>query len=205
MAWFDRSTTKKLYASDLCDAIFGADAAASSFREKLNRPSLPPPPRKPHVVQAQRSAALAGGNSCCNLACPPRLPARAHEDCHGAPERRQQMGGNKVAWNWQGRRGSSAAEGGTRKKGGGDADKGQHGKLGGGGGGSRGGPVRFGGVLQAGGEAVVAEKARIEKRLKDIQRERALLLRAKNGPGKCWEERGRRAEPSIPHTNECRG
>lgn len=194
VAWLDRSTTKKLHASDLCDAIYGTDPGASSFHEKQNRQPLPSPPRKPHVVQAQKSAALANGESSCS---PPRAPFRAKGENHGAPER-----DGKVAWNWQGRRGSSAAAGATRdKEEGGDMHKEKGGKLlrggGRGGHGAAGAPVRFGGVLQAGGEAVVAEKARIEKRLKELHREKALLLHEKNGLGRCWKERGRRARTPI--------
>eukprot|EP00752_Nemacystus_decipiens_P004820 g4387.t1 len=185
VAWFDRSTTNKIHASDLCEAIYGTpDVGASSFREKINRQPPPQPPRKPHIVQAQKSAALANGGSSCS---PPRAPVRAQGEHHGAPERRPQIGDGKIAWNWQGRRGSSAAAGAVRDKGGANTDKkplqrGVHGAAG--------GPVRFGGVLQAGGEAVVGEKARIEKRLKELQRERAMLLREKNGLARCWEERG---------------
>lgn len=191
MAWFDRSTTRKLHASDLCDAIYGTDTGASSFQEKNDRQPPPLPPRKPHEMQAQKSASLANGESSCS---PPRAPARTQEE----KKRRPEIGDSKIAWNWQGRRGSSAAAGSTRNKDGGKTDDVKRGKLlrGGIGGGA---PVRFGGVLQAGGEAVVAEKARIEKRLKELHRERALLLREKNGlgMGRCWEERGRRARTSV--------
>lgn len=202
VAWFDRSNTKKLHASDLCDAIFSPDAGAISFGGKSSRRGkpLPLPPRKPHVLQAQKSAALANGVSSCDLACPPRLPPRAQEEVHGGAERRQQhTGSGKVAWNWQGRRGSSAAAGATRHKEGGNVDKEKRSKFYGGEGGSGGGPARFGGVLQAGGEAFVAEKARVEKRLKELQRERAVLFREKSGlgRGRCWEEHGRRARTSI--------
>eukprot|EP00903_Cladosiphon_okamuranus_P019599 g18025.t1 len=188
VAWLDRSTTKKLHASDLCDTIFGVDAAAASTRgKKSNRHAqpLPPPPRKPHVLQAQKSTALANGVSSCDLACPPRLPARTKQEIHGEGERRQQHAGSgTVAWNWQGRRGSSAAAGATRDKERRNVDKEKAGKFHGVGGVSGVESMRYGGVLQAGGEAVIAEKARIEKRLKELQRERALLLRERNGLGR---------------------
>lgn len=192
VAWFDRSTTRKLHASDLCDAIYGTDTGASSFQEKNDRQPPPLPPRNPHEIQAQKSASLANGESSCS---PPRAPARTQEE---ERKRRPEIGDSKIAWNWQGRRGSSAAAGSTRNKDGGKTDNVKRGKLlrGGIGGGA---PVRFGGVLQRSGEAVVAEKARIEKRLKELHRERALLLREKNGlgMGRCWEERGRRARTSV--------
>lgn len=206
VAWFDRSTTKKLHACDLCDAIFGTGGSGSSLR----RPPPPPPPslpQKPHAVQAQRSAALANGESSSGLGCPPRIPAR---DIHASPERRrQQIESGKIAWNWQGRRVSSAAAGATRHKEGGEYTVKDEKRVihGGGARGSAGeGPVRSRGVLHAGGEAVVAEKARIEKRLKELQRERAMLLREKTGLGRGWEERGRRAgSPIAIATNKCGG
>ena len=43
------------------------------------------------------------------------------------------------------------------------------------------------GVLQASGEAIVAEKMRIEKRLKELHKERATVLRRKKWV-ECWAD-----------------
>lgn len=44
-----------------------------------------------------------------------------------------------------------------------------------------------GGVLKAGGEAIVAEKTRIEKRLKELHKERTNVLRRKKWV-ECWAD-----------------
>lgn len=56
---------------------------------------------------------------------------------------------------------------------------------------SAGGAVRVkrGGVLQASGEAIIAEKSRIGRRLKELQLERAKLLREEKST-ECWAEGG---------------
>ncbi|CAM9530636.1 unnamed protein product, partial [Hapterophycus canaliculatus] len=199
VAWFDRSTTKKLRCHDLCDAVFGGGGSGSIHSRRSSDPApisrkrdqpLPQPP-KPHVLQARRSAALAMGTSSCLDACPDApVPAsgKAQRKRRQPLEKPQQFG-DKVAWNWQGRPPPAAAP---------NQDPGRDGLAGhenGGGVGagatvggsprSSGAPVRYGGVLRASGEAVVAEKARIEKRLKELRRERAALLREKNVV-ECW-------------------
>lgn len=201
MAWFDRSTTRRLNYTDLCDTIFGrnsarADALSSSRKRTEQQLLLQQAPPKPHVLQAQRSAALALGESCGNsiisssgVARPPPLPARVQELNRLAAEKQQRLGG-KTVWNWQGRPPAAAAAG-ARHQELGAAEGKKNDAPGGGGSGAPGSgpaaPVRFGGVLKASGEAIVAEKARIEKRLKEVQRERALLLRDKDRV-ECWRE-----------------
>lgn len=214
MAWLDRSTTKRLHYTDLCDAIFGRNSARpdalSSSRQQTKQQQLllQQVPPKPHVLQAQRSAALALGESSSNsggvpssgVAYPPPLPARVQELNRLAAEKQKRLGG-KTAWNWQGRPpAAAAAEARHQELGGGEGKK--NSDPGGSGAPVPGPtPVRLGGILKASGEAIVAEKARIEKRLKEVQRERALLLRDKNRM-ECWREesagRGGATAASVP-------
>lgn len=216
MAWFDRSTTKLLHYADLCDATFGRssgsrfDALSWSRKQKEQNPSQQRPPR-PHVLQAQRSAALALGENChssliSSVSCPPPLPARVQKLKRLAGEKQQRLGG-KAAWNWQGRPPAAGAR--NPEFGGGDVIKSSEpGDVGDAPGSSVAAPVRFGGVLKASGEAVVAEKARIERRLNEVQREKALLLRQKKR-GECWRETtpGRwgatSSVPDAPPANTC--
>lgn len=120
---------------------------------------------------------------------------------------------NKAAWNWQGH---ALPKNGIRREGGnyklGDAYSGGGGGRDGGGGSCVDGGVRAvhevsrvnrrcgsagvgsgdrmkgGAVLQASGEAIVAEKARIEKRLKELNKERATVLRRKKKWVECWAD-----------------
>lgn len=224
VAWFDRSTTKKLHTSDLCNAVFGASRSGHDCNGN-SPPGLPAPnnpgerhskPRpKPHVVQAHRSAALAMGATSSgsssddsgSIAYPP-LPLPSKKDRREAAAKKFDR---RAAWNWQG----PAADAVDQRVDPGGKNEGSDKPVAGGGGGWTGGdggsavsrgaaPLRLGGVLQASGEAVVAEKARIEKRLKELRREKALLLREKNGMER-WGERGRGPNPSHVPMNKCAG
>lgn len=211
VAWFDRSTANRLHYADLCDAIFGRssagpDALYSSRKQEERRPLQQAPPR-PHVLQAQRSAALALGESSSSsnssVAYATPLRTSMQELKRLAAEKDDRLA-SKTAWNWQGHppaagdRNPEFGEGYRKKSsepGSGDPP------------GSGVAPVRFRGVLKASGEAIVAEKARIEKRLKEVQRERALLLREKKRV-ECWRDtttgRGRTTSstPDAP-ANKC--
>ncbi|CAM9371727.1 unnamed protein product, partial [Scytosiphon promiscuus] len=216
VAWFDRSTTKRLRRSDLCGAVFGGGGSRSVHNRRLSGPalasrktdqSLPQPP-KPHVLQARRSAALAMGTSSCNLAACP-VTASEKDPRNLQPAGKPQGLEGKTAWNWQGRPPPAAAPDREPRRrnatmcvpGGGGAGTGDGATNGDSAPGSI-APVRFGGVLQVSGEAVVAEKARIERRLKELQRERASLLREKNVV-RCWGGRGKGPSASSIPANKC--
>lgn len=247
ISWLDRSATKTVRHSDLCNAVFGHDNGSNSSPSSSralksgsmsSRPNdqtppppllLPLPPPAPHKLQARRALAMSMGDSSSiitasgrNRACP-ALPGRKNKK---DAQRRQQPGGggapasasdgrkrqhiaprfeNKAAWNWQGR---ALPKEGVGEKG--ELDKLDGGSRGDGGAGlgvgapavhepgrvvrrcgsagvpSGSGGMR-GGVLKAGGEAIVAEKTRIEKRLKELHKERANVLRRKKWI-ECWAD-----------------
>lgn len=190
VAWFDRGTTGKLRSSDLCDAVFGRRPSREStadHRQRQEQRRLPPPPRKPHVLQAQRAAALAMGESSASGASgvggyPVRLPAPG-----GARERRRRAANkrdDRIAWNWQGRASAAAAPAAAAAGEGHRQERVENVSGIAAGSKPRGGGA---GLLRASGEAVVAEKARIERRLRELQQERASLLREKRGV-ECWAE-----------------
>ncbi|CAN0385525.1 unnamed protein product [Ectocarpus sp. 8 AP-2014] len=186
VAWLDRSTAKKLHTSDLCDAVFGVSRSGhdcnGSSPPGLLAPNNPgerhsKPRPKPYVVQAHRSAALAMGATSSgsssedsgSIAYPP-LPLPSKKDRREAAAKKLDR---RAAWNWQG----PAADTVAQRVDPGGKNEGSNKHVAGGGGGWTGGD----GGSAASGEAVVAEKARIEKRLKELRREKALLLREKNG------------------------
>ncbi|CAM9876571.1 unnamed protein product [Ectocarpus sp. 12 AP-2014] len=209
VAWLDRSTTKKLHTSDLCDAVFGVSSSGHDCNGNSPPGLLAPnnlgerhskPRPKPHVVQAHRSAALAMGATSSgsssedsgSIAYPP-LPLPSKKDRREAAAKKFDR---RAAWNWQG----PAADAVARRVDPASKDEGSNKLVAGGGGGWTGGD----GGSAASGDAVVAEKARIEKRLKELRREKALLLREKNGT-ECWGKRGRGPNPSCVPMNKCAG
>lgn len=207
MAWLDRSATDRIHPSDLCKAVFGGNtckiqrSSLAPSRQKNN--PLPPPP-KPHVLQARRSASLAMGGSSSTVAATggyqpglvpayPPLPELKTRKIRGRgrdADRRKRKdrpySENGVALNWDGRYCQEQDTGGELKLDGSvatvsGAPVGREGvnlarRCGSAGAESR---VMRGGVLQANGEAVVAEKARIERRLKELQQEKARVMREK--------------------------
>ena len=241
ISWLDRSATKTVLHSDLCNAVFGRDNNNSPGRalksspmpsRPKDQPLLPLPPPAPRTIQARRALAMSTGDSCSiitasgrNQACPV-LPGRRMKDAQRLKRASDASGKkreviapyfeNKAVWNWQGRTLPKEGVreevrkdklGGSRGGSGGDSKGGRGG--GGGTGSGLGAPAVHevgrvvrrcgsagvasgsgrmrGGVLQASGEAIVAEKIRIERRLKELHKERTTVLRRKKWV-ECWAD-----------------
>lgn len=211
VSWFDRDATRAIHPSDLCNAVFAdnnndnksrkSSSARYSFRPK-DQPLPPPPKPAQHVIQAQRSAALALGNNSRDIAgaaghqpCPPLPRAEQEQNILQPPGPGGKGGGcgerpkgapyfeNKIAWNWQGP--TQNQDGNEREEDASGKPVGDpHGQLLGAVGspcfvGNSGVALKRGGISQASGETIVAEKIRIERRLTELKQERRKLLREK--------------------------
>ncbi|CAM9441307.1 unnamed protein product, partial [Ascophyllum nodosum] len=182
--WLGRGATDTVRISDLCNAVFGEGGNTTSRSSvasprRQNHPLLPPP--RPRHLQAQRSTALAMGKS---ISAALRSPARK---CAAPPPLE-----SKKVWNYrqkwpsgvtESRRGravpSLAAA--TRPEGPGNGrDERRCESVGVDSDGGCGRGVSNGAALPADGRDVVAtEKMMIERRLKELQQEKANLLRRK--------------------------